>query len=94
MKEPKIGSLWFDNDEGCGHIYKYKGIDNSKFGSGRMHFVRVDFKTGKESEGGTWVGSQRFLDDMVRADNAPKHPCCGHPAQYPIVWCDDCSYDV
>lgn len=91
---PTLGSLWFDNDEGCGHIYKYKGIDNGEMGGGRLHFVRVDFKTGEESEGGTWLGKTRFLQDMVTADGAAKHPCCGHPAQYPTVWCDDCGYET
>lgn len=90
---PPIGSLWFDNAEGCGHLYKYKGIDNSDFSGGRMHFVRIDFETGIESEGGTWMGAKRFAIDMVTAEGAAKHPCCGHPAQYPVVWCDDCGYE-
>ena len=89
-----IGSLWFDTDGGCGQLFKYKGIYKDEPFKDRMHFVIVDFKTGEESEGGTYIGYNRFLEDMVTAEGAAKHPCCGMPTLYPILWCDDCGYEA
>lgn len=92
--EPAIGSLWFDSDGGCDYVHKYKGIDNSKHGGGRMHFVRIDFATGEENEGGTWIGYKRFLEDMVPVTKGGTKHCCGRPTLYPSIWCDDCGYET
>ena len=88
-----VGSLWMDSTSGD-YLYKYKGISDEKPFVGQHHFVRVDFKTGEESEGGLWLGHQRFLYDMVPVEKLSKQPCCGHPTQYPSVWCDDCGYEA
>lgn len=90
--EPVIGSIWMDR-EGNDTLYKYKGISHDETFLGQLHFVAVDFKTGKEHEGGLWLGRQRFQEDMVPLKELSVQPCCGHPTQYPSVWCDDCGYE-
>lgn len=91
--QPKVDSVWVDKTSGDYH-YKYQGIASEPPFKGKMHFVRVDFKTKEESEGGLWLGRNRFLDDMVPVETLSANPCCGHPTQYPSVWCDDCGYEV
>lgn len=92
--QPTVGSVWVDKDCGGGYLHKYKGISTEEPFKGRLHFVRFDYKTGEEFEGGLWIGSERFKTDMISAENLAKHPCCGQPTLYPIVWCDDCGYET
>lgn len=88
---PEINSLWMDKTSGD-YLYKYKG-SNKRPSIGHLYFVRVDFKTGEESGGGLWLGHKRFLEDMISEKTLSKNPCCGHPTQYPSVWCYNCGYN-
>ena len=90
---PSVGSLWVDTENG--YFYQYRGICEDEPFEGMLAFGRWDTKTQTvETVGGLHIGMQRFVQDMRPIAELDKHPCCGQPTLYPILWCDDCGYDA
>lgn len=90
---PAKGSIWADTDSG--YLYQYRGICQEEPFENQLEFKSFDWKTQTASkEGGLWLGRTRFHYDMVPVEGLAKHPCCGQPTVFPIVWCDDCGYEV